>query len=315
MTAKENEPQEGRVPIGSFEQKERRPSAAAIRDLTLNAVKRQLKGLGCTAYEIGVFHRSQGKMLIRSWQIDQIIKNLPQLKRENARGADIFYRPSGSVNQGIILLDDLNSFQIIRLEKQGFKAAVVVETSPQNFQAWIRVSTTPLSKGVATQAAKQLAKEFQADPNSADWRHFGRLVGFTNKKPQHIDSNGMSPWILLHSYWGKIAPKGRTLIQEAEKLSPQTKKVAIPQQSDHPSPFSPIETFQRLFQHFAKQYGDQADYSRIDWAVVKIMVKKEFSPQEIAMGLRKGSPNIEARKAGHLDDYINRTIQKATKGS
>lgn len=287
--------------------KERRPTAA--KDLTLIAIVRQLKGLGCTHYEIGIFYRLQGRMLIRTWCTGQIIKYLSKLKQENARGAEIFCRPAGPENQGIVLIDDLNLFQIQQLETQELKAAVVVETSPQNFQAWIRVSKTSLSKEIATRVAKYLANTFQADPNSADWRHFGRLAGFTNRKPQHATTNGLYPWVLLHSYWGALAPKGEELVKEAKKLITHPKIVSF--QCNNSSPSRAVETFKKLFQQFEARYGNQGDFSRIDWAVVKIMLQRGYSPQDVADGLLHASSNIKERKIGHLKEYINRTITKA----
>ncbi|WP_373870935.1 DNA-primase RepB domain-containing protein, partial [Aeromonas caviae] len=33
--------------------------------------------------------------------------------------------------------------------------------------------------------ARRLAREYDADPASADSHHYGRLAGFTNQKPKH----------------------------------------------------------------------------------------------------------------------------------
>ena len=75
----------------------------------------------------------------------------------------------------------------------------------------------PLSPEVATTASKGLAAHFQADPNSADWRHFGRLSGFTNRKPEHITSTGMNPWVLCHEASGQQATRGAELTQRAQQ--------------------------------------------------------------------------------------------------
>ena len=59
--------------------------------------------------------------------------------------------------------------------------SAVVETSPDNFQAWLNHGQV-LDAVTSTLAAKALAKRFRGDPSSADWRHFGWLAGFTNPK-------------------------------------------------------------------------------------------------------------------------------------
>jgi hypothetical protein len=61
---------------------------------------------------------------------------------------------------------------IERMRTEGFRPALVVETSPGNFQAWLKHSRR-LSKELSTVAARALAQEFKGDLGAADWRHFG----------------------------------------------------------------------------------------------------------------------------------------------
>jgi hypothetical protein len=74
----------------------------------------------------------------------------------------------------------------------------VVETSPGNFQAWLKHHRT-YETAVATFIAQELARRYQADPSAADWRSFGRLPGFTNCKPKYRQANGLFPFVLLRS--------------------------------------------------------------------------------------------------------------------
>jgi hypothetical protein len=63
---------------------------------------------------------------------------------------------------------------ISRMKAEGFEPAVIVETSPYNFQAWLNHGQV-LEAATSTRSAKRLAERFGGDPSSADWRHFGRL--------------------------------------------------------------------------------------------------------------------------------------------
>jgi hypothetical protein len=87
------------------------------------------------------------------------------------------------------------------MKADGFEPAVVVETSPNNFQAWLNHGLV-LDATMSTRAAKHLAERFGGDPSSADWRHFGRLAGFTNPKPERKLSSGMRPFARLRSAKG-----------------------------------------------------------------------------------------------------------------
>jgi len=57
-----------------------------------------------------------------------------------------------------------------------------VETSPGNFQAWLKHAFASLPG--RHRRGKILAEKFGGDPNSADWRHFGDLPLY-NPKPQY----------------------------------------------------------------------------------------------------------------------------------
>lgn len=48
----------------------------------------------------------------------------------------IYLRPSGS--HELSLVDDLETDAITRMKAEGFEPVVVVETSPRNFQAWLK---------------------------------------------------------------------------------------------------------------------------------------------------------------------------------
>ena len=129
-------------------------------------------------------------MLLRSgWSAAQIDAALGWLRRENARGAHIFVRPHGA--HALSLIDDLNAERIDRMTDHGFQPAVVIETSPGNFQVWLNHGQIISDRTFSTQAAKELARRFGGDPSSADWRHFGRLAGFTNQKPKRRLQTGL----------------------------------------------------------------------------------------------------------------------------
>jgi len=98
------------------------------------------------------------------------------------------------------------------LSSYGSEPAVVVETSPNNFQVWLNHGQV-LEATISTRTAKLFAELFGGDPSSADWRHFGGLAGFTNPKPERELPSGMRPFASLRS------AKGRVYSQAAEFLA------------------------------------------------------------------------------------------------
>src|SRR5258708_2741842 len=70
----------------------------------------------------------------------------------------------------------------------------MAETWPGKFKAWLH-HEEPLDKRTSPAAARALAQTFGGDPGAADWRHFGRLAGFTNRKPGYRQADGLYPFV------------------------------------------------------------------------------------------------------------------------
>ncbi len=150
-------------------------------DRTGAAVRAQLAGMACALYEVGLLDRARDAMLDRVWDAARVEASIAWLKRQNAGGDDIYIRPKGSV--GLLFVDDLAAAAVAHLRAEGLAPAVLVESSPGNFQAWVRVAVAPIAPALASAAARELAVRYGGDPQSAAWRHYGRLAGFTNRKP------------------------------------------------------------------------------------------------------------------------------------
>jgi len=59
---------------------------------------------------------------------------------------------------------------------------------------------------------------YRPDPSAADWRRFGRLPGFTNCKPKYRKSDGLFPFVRLHSHSGQQYPMAEVFEQEITAL-------------------------------------------------------------------------------------------------
>ncbi len=188
-------------------------------DKTEHTIRQLLAALPAPGYDIGVLS-DKGMYRVEAAPASRVLRMLPFLKHRNAHGAHIYLRPTGE--SCYTLLDDLTAATLSHLTVEGYAPAAVVETSPGSFQAWLR-HTQPLSKELGTLAAKTLAEQFGADRSAADWRRFGRAPGFTNRKPQHRNTQGFYPFAHLLSSTGTVFPEAEafrarllTLQQKAE---------------------------------------------------------------------------------------------------
>lgn len=293
-----------------------RAQAPMKPDRSYLAARRQLDAMGVERFEVGIRDQA-GRMLIRTWSKSETLESMAWLKRENAKGADVYVRPAGETNAGLVLVDDLNRGQLARLKAAGLTPASVTETSPDNFQAWVRVHEKRLEPKLATEVATMLAKEYGGDPNSADWRHFGRLAGLTNAKPHHKDGNGRSPYVLAHDSGGKVAPAGLALVQQAAQrvrdreasIERQSRIEATQTAPERTNGRDPIQTYRHGLKALYARFGASMDVSKADYMIGVDMVRRGFKPEQIGQAIEQASPELPTRKAGHEADYVARTVK------
>src|SRR6267142_2557271 len=182
---------------------------------TSEAVEKQARAMSASAFEVGLFDptAARGVMLPRVWDLDTLLRSVSWLRLKNAEGRHIYIRPAGE--HSLSLIDDASIEVIDRLKSEGFAPGVVLETSPGNFQAWLHHGQI-LPKPLSTFAARLLASRFGGDPASADWRHYGRLAGFTNRKDKYRRTDGTFPYVRLHEATGVVYDKAGEFLAEVK---------------------------------------------------------------------------------------------------
>jgi len=218
-------------------------------------------------------------------------------------------RPPGGPH-GLSLVDDLTAEALGRMKDQGFAPAAVVETSPGNFQAWLKHGVV-LDEAASTRVAKILAERFSGDPSSADWRHFGRLAGFTNPKPSRRLASGLQPFARLVAANGQVYREAARFIVEVRaaliKESAKAKDAGSRDgagQGAQPPPLKSLAEF-----HRDPRYT--GDLHRADMAWARHAAGMGLSSKEIRetiIGERDLSKKGDARRQR---DYAERTAGKA----
>lgn len=284
-------------------------------DRTAQAVRRQLQAMGCDHYEVGIRDAETGKMMNKEWPAGEVVKNVPWLKRMNAMGSDIYIRPQGDSN--LVLVDDVDGVTVEQMTEDGCKPALVIETSPKNHQAWVKL-TQERSADVRKEIAQGLAKKYDADPNSADAKHYGRLAGFTNRKPEHQEY-GRSPYVLCRQSSGATNSKSSHLemwgIREVERKQLEAelrdRQLAILATDTTRSRPDAVTAYRQEAKNIYDEYGKMTDISRLDWHITGKLLDRGYRPGAIKKAMAEASPDIASRKKGHVEDYVNRTVDKA----
>jgi len=202
---------------------------------------------------------------------------------------------------------------------QGHDPCVVLQTSPGHLQAWVHVSSTPLPPDIATAIGKHLARTYGGDRASTDWRHLGRLAGFTNRKPRRTP-DGYPPWVKVVYTRLCLARCAADLLRSAE--TPQsilpTDAGPGPDRTPPPQPPPPAvipavqaaAIYRAWMQrwHVAERFATP-DWSIVDLWVARALLARAMSPDQVQTVLRLGSPQFPRR---HTDpeDYLRRTVAR-----
>ena len=224
---------------------------------------------------------------------EDLLARYRHMRRKNEQGYHIFCRPKG---YRYILLDDLDRLSVKKIFP--YRPALIVETSPSNYQVWLILRDPPESRSTALKVCRAVCKAFEGDPASAEPDHLGRLPGYYNRKHKYYESLGYYPMTKM------VYCKGQYT----------TYKPVIDRDNgnDHKNPsfYSAREMdtspyLEHGFRMPVKKDGS-VDESRVDIRIAMRMVYLGKSDPEIAAVLMNRRDKCRKRP-----DYVERTIRKA----
>ncbi|MEN1215555.1 DNA-primase RepB domain-containing protein, partial [Pseudomonas aeruginosa] len=128
--------------------------------------------------------------ITRGFTPQEIEQRTPEMLRLQRRGENLYYTPL-SDKKHHILIDDMNREKLERLIRDGYRPAVVLESSPGNYQAIITVPKlgTAHDKDVGNRLSDALNREY-GDPKLSGAIHPHRAPGYENRKPKHQREDG-----------------------------------------------------------------------------------------------------------------------------
>lgn len=277
--------------------------------LSERAAINHMAGIAAPQFEVGTLEPEDvdgtRRMLLREWTAGEVMNAFDWLRWKNAQKCEIYIRPLAP--HAYSLLDDLSKDSVAKLFVEGFNPSVVVETSDSNFQAWLYHGES-LTPQLSTEAARVLAERFGGDPSSADFRHFGRLAGFTNNKPKHRQANGLQPFVLLHEHWRTVYPSAAEVIAQARvRLERAQRELAAAREYARNKPTqAPRKTIEDF--HASPRY--EGDLNRADLAYAIYALAHGCSQPDVAQELRQRDLSKKG-SAARQEAYIQRTLRKA----
>jgi DNA primase RepB-like protein len=292
--------------------------------LTWQAIRSQLAAMPNELYLIRLIHHQTRRPFPgeRLWTATQLVgaATVRFLRIRNCEGCDVYIQPyAGNQNAGYVLvdLDRADSMVVEVMRTNGHDPCVVLQTSPGRLQAWVRLSTAPLEPAVATAAGKYLARLYGGDLASTDWRHLGRLAGFTNQKPARRTPDRYAPWVkLVHARVG-LAPRAEALLQSLSQYAqPSAVCFTIDSTATALGPPTGTDAATTIYRSCLQQWHILERFPQPDWSIVDLWVARYLLAQGKPAGqiqdiLRLASPHFP-RRHGDPDDYLRRTVARAT---
>jgi len=219
----------------------------------------------------------------------------------NIRKENIYFKPVSDL-QAVLFLDDVPEENLERLPSN----TIIVRTSDHKYQAHIFLQKARILEE-RTRLQKLLQKYFHSDPASTDGNHARRLPNTLNWKYQDKPvvrvikeiKDGKTPEQLI----AKLEREQRKE-QEKEKQEQERQREAKIKSNDGKKDWW-------YFYELKKDEKGEADLSRVDFAYTAYLYQQGLTKREIEERLKAESLNIEERKKGHLEDYLDRTYRKA----
>lgn len=304
-------------------------------NLTRRLIAQQLAAFGSTHYECQLLpNKGSGvkEKGLHRLTAEQVLNNSAYYAAQNAKDFNVQIRPAPirrMVNgeeqvfaPPYLFIDDLDEAKVNLLEKHGLPLAIKIESSTANFHGWVRVAVEPVPASIMTRAASILAKAIGADKGAADWRHFGRLAGYTNRKPERRTEKG-PPYAKLTTDTGHpVAKHGPALLSAARKQisAEEAKRAADAELQARLSAErrARAQATGRVARDVvdvvaeARERYHKPDASAADFSAALSALRRGYDRDAVADALRVVSPAL-AERHPNVDDYLERTLDNAEK--
>ena len=279
---------------------------------TVEAVGRQIEAMAAEVFDVGLFKpdakEREAMMVPRVWDAGSLLRSISWLRHENRDGRNIYIRPQGE--HRLSLVDDLTRSAICEMKTAGFAPALVVETSPGNFQAWLKHAER-LDKETGTAAARTLAQRFGGDTGAADWRHYGRLSGFTNRKAQYRDPiTGLHPFVKVVESSGEVYSEAPRFIEDLRQKIEAHHREEAERRAGRASHWSLASRETKSIDAFRGDPRYGGDGTRIDLAYAVYALSHGRSEAEVEAAIRSRDLSHKGSERRQRD-YVERTIKKA----
>jgi len=270
-------------------------------------LEKQTKALNATEYRITLQNHKKAflfrnKPLTSTELVEE--KRLYILNTKNlVEKLNIYITPISNVFD-FYLIDDVSE-EALQEIKIKYNICCLMQTSFANFQVILKTEHLDIPTRLKSKYQSQLNKQ-HGDPDILGHPHAFRLAGFKNVKPLYLDKKtGYFPIVTLIWSRNETCSKAKSELLSLSKSTPITEPTVYNLQTDNLSTSELLKTAQEYYKNMQKNYGEQVDYSRADYSLLKMLASS--TDIDIAIDIiRKCSPGLATRHRD-IDLYLQTT--------
>ena len=250
--------------------------------------------------------------MTRGFTPEEIAAHMPEMQRFQKRGENIYYTPL-SDDRHHILIDDMTRESLKRLQEDGFRPAVVLESSPGNYQCLLTIPRlgTEFDRDVGNRITERLNREY-GDKKLCGCIHPHRAPGFENRKPKHRREDGGYPQVKLlfaeRRECGKALALARRIDREyAEAAEKRKTEQRMLMTMPDMRPGDPAAAYYAHLENIRRHLTIE-DYSRVDAMIALRMRSNGHSREAVEETIRACAPTIRETQSGrNWQRYAERT--------
>ena len=310
----------------------------------IEAWRRQAAALDAPAYRVSLIGRTgqaDGKRINlgkprdegsaeRFYEVAEVEALIPQLRRRNAQGFDVYVTPIDPAHHYIVI-DDMKPNASQLLAGLGHEPCLVQLSSVGNEQAVLKVKRIerPDEQALANKIVQQFNMAY-GDPKFSGVVHPFRMAGFSNKKADR----GNAFTRILQAV-PRLCLKAADLLQQLRQAADSLVERSLKKREQEQIEADAVGQAQRSQDRFEINFdhsddpergfrrgvagvrawvrlrGLTEDASRVDFRAAMAMLGAGWSEAQVRAGMLAGSDDLDTRHT-NPDNYVRRTVSKAS---
>ncbi|MCD8233387.1 MAG: hypothetical protein LUC51_03210 [Cloacibacillus porcorum] len=256
----------------------------------------------------------------RGFTKEEIESKFPEIDRHDIKGKNMYYTPL-SVNMHHILVDDMTAEKLDELKRDGYTPAVILESSPGNFQAILNVPKlhTELDLETGNRLMRDLNEKY-GDPNIRASIHPHRIPGTHNNKAKHRKADGTFPKVQLikarkcvcHKALEESKSISKKLHDDAERAKQEAMRRDFSTTGDERKALAPYDAYMVHAKDMISHFGSISDWSRFDSMISVRMYITGYTENERAQAIAAGSKDVrppEMKDKHQWESYGRKTAK------